>query len=145
MVSTIKTALQVVDEICQVLAAVPAQVGLSGELRKVSRRTNSAKEDIVVSPVYLTSGQMQRGTFNVNIHVPNLENQASGNSMMVDSYQPNLERMEAIAQACISALNETYLFDCMVDLGNAGEPLRDGDNWVYNLSITYYSPRVNED
>lgn len=140
---TIKTALQVVDEICQVLAGVPAEVSLTGELRKELRRQGSSKEDIVVSAVYLSSNDPQIGTFNVNIHVPNLAGQTAGNPMQVDNTQPNLARMEQIAQACVAQLNDNYLFDSLVALGNGGEPMRDGDNWVYNLSVTYYAPRVD--
>lgn len=140
---SIKTALEVVDEIYQVLSGVPSAVALTGELRKQLRRQGSAKEDIVVSAVYLSSNNPQVGTFNVNIHVPNLAGQTAGNPMQLDNTQPNLARMEQIAQACISRLNENYLFDSLVDLGNGGEPMRDGDNWVYNLSVTYYAPRVD--
>lgn len=140
---TIETAMQVVDKIITVLADVPTEVTLTGELRADLRRQGSNLEDIVVSAVYLSSNQMQVGTFNVNIHVPTLKGLPAIPPNQLDNTQPNRARMEQIAQACVAKLNENYLFDCMVDLGNGGEPIRDGNNWFYNLSVTYYSPRVD--
>lgn len=124
---------------CLVSAGVAGSVGLTGDIRIGLRSQGSTKEDVVISSLALTDGQIQEGVFNVNIHVPNLVGQQANNPMQVDNTQPNLDRMEQIAQACVQALNETYLFDSLIDLDGTGLVVRDGTGWFLNICVHYYS------
>lgn len=142
---TIQTAKDAMDAIKQVLeeADVASQVGLTGELRILSRRLNSTKEDIVINTSNLSADQLQNGTFNVNIHAPNLTGQTSGNPTMTDNTQPNLDRLYEIGNAIVAILNEVWLFGSDFCVDNGVEPARDDKDWYVNIRIKYRALRMD--
>lgn len=142
---TILTAIDAMEHIKATLesANIASQVGLTGEIRTLSRRLNSMKEDIVINTIVFTSEQVQEGFFNVNTHTPNLTGQVAGNPTMTDNTQPNLERMYEIGNAVVSALNEVWLFDSFFSIDNGAEPARDDKDWYINIKVRYYALRID--
>lgn len=137
-----KTSIEVMEEIRTVLVSslLPESVELTGSIRLGVRKQGSGLEDIVINCLALTTDDVQEGVFNVNIHVPNLAGQTAGNPMQVDNTQPNLARMEQIAQACVQVLNERWECSSLIDLASAGMLVRDGPGWFYNIRVQYFSP-----
>lgn len=120
-------------EVCALLkdliTPVVSAVELEGDVRLYNRRFQSRTEDIVIKPLVFDARQTQRGIFLINIHVPNLINQQGGGSG-VDNTQPNLERMEEIAQAIYPVLETEN-----TSLYKTGELTPDGQNWFYSIHV----------
>lgn len=142
---TIKTAMDAMEEIKLALdnSYHISTVGLTGEIRILSRKLNSTKEDIIINTVTVNAGQIQEGLFNVNVHMPNLKGQPSENPTMVDNTQPDLTRMIEIGNAAIDTLNEVWQYDSHFSIDNAGEPIRDDKEWFLNILVRYYALRTD--
>ncbi|CVK17257.1 hypothetical protein Ga0061079_1344 [Apibacter mensalis] len=97
-----RTNIEVIDLIYQILK--PLEEGLSGGIYKIQRPANSNKEDIVINSLILASGDIQKGTFNINIHVPDLlikfKNQTQN--------QPDLKRLKELNKLVKSKIDEIY-------------------------------------
>lgn len=130
---TFKRSLITAEEVCQEIISLigsVADLGVSGEVRTMTRRFQSKLEDVIVSPLVFDAEQVQRGVFLINIHVPNLLNQQGGGSG-VDNTQPNMVRFEEIASIIRAKVDETE----SISLLTPGELIPDGQNWFYSIQV----------
>jgi len=101
-----KSALDAVDIIYQVVASSPLKTAINGTVNKLKRPTGSTKEDIVINSIVLGDTNFQEGVFNVNIYVPNLSIQKSS--------LPNTARLRELALLAMPLLQEVsgddYIF-----------------------------------
>jgi len=145
MKKTIKTAIEAIEDINNVLVSkgVAETVNLTGQIRNTNRVLDSDKEDIVTNCLYFDAEQFQGGEFNINIHVPNLENQPSDNPTVIDNTQPNLSRMQEIAEAVIAALDYYHGPDFSLYVSRPGELTPEGKNWFFNIRTQYNTVRLD--
>ncbi|MDM8174785.1 hypothetical protein QT327_10520 [Olivibacter sp. 47] len=143
MDKTIKTAFDGINEIYQVFIAgnFAATTGLTGQVSKQSRMLNSKMEDVVISCLVLSAEQIQDGIFNVNIHVPNLENLPSGIPNAVDNTQPNYDRLNELGSAAIELLDDSWLYNSHFYLERAGEIIPESKGHFFNIRIRYHALR----
>lgn len=87
---------------------------ISGKIYKDKRPVGSAKEDIVINALPMTSEFLQNGVFNVNCYVPYISIKIDG----VDQNMPNNVRLEAIAKAVYPVLEEVYKDDFNLEVDN---------------------------
>lgn len=135
----LKTAIQSLDDVIQVLemADVKTNTGMTGDIRKFIRVLNSKNEDIVLNCPTSSAEQITENIININVHVPNLQNQPSGSPNSVDNAQPNELRMREIGDYVMEVLDGYRGHDFMIHLNSAGEVIPDGKNWYYNIVIWY--------
>lgn len=135
-----KTAIEQVEDVFGLLN-VPSVTGLlgDGQLIRFKRPTRSKECDIVVNSLSLSNRPLQKGTINVNIHVPSSEH-ARYNGI-ADAEQPNIPKMIALQNVVIPILEANYTgLDFHIDLENCSEPMQDADKtWYLNLRVNYYS------
>lgn len=130
---TFKRSLITAEDVCQEIISLigsATDLGVSGEVRTMTRRFQSKLEDVIVSPLVFDAEQVQRGVFLINIHVPNLLNQQGGGSG-VDNTQPNMVRFEEIASIIRAKIDETE----SISLRTPGELIPDGQNWFYSIQV----------
>lgn len=137
--------MDAMEEIKEVLdnSSFVVDTGLTGEVRLLSRRLNSTKEDVIINTIAFSAGQVQEGYFNVNIHLPNLLNQPSGNPTIIDNTQPNIDRLNELGRAAIDILNEVWLYDSDFSVDSAAAPRRDDKDWYLNIVIKYKALRMD--
>lgn len=129
-----RTNIEVIDLIYQILK--PLEEGLSGGIYKIQRPANSNKEDIVINSLILASGDIQKGTFNINIHVPDLliklENQVQN--------QPDLKRLKELNKLVKSKIDEIYNedYNLFVIWENTLKDI-DAKNHYINIRIQFIS------
>jgi len=76
------------------------KTALSGGIYTTDRPDNSEKEDITVNTITVTGDSPQRGTSNVNIHVPDLKPNIGGQ----EQRKENRERLHQLTTLVISIL-----------------------------------------
>ena len=76
------------------------KTAISGGIYTTDRPDNSDKEDITVNTITVNSGSPQRGTSNVNIHVPDLILKVKGQ----EQRKADRERLKQITEMVISIL-----------------------------------------
>ncbi|MDR1459790.1 MAG: hypothetical protein LBI60_06220 [Bacteroidales bacterium] len=79
------------------------KAAISGGIYTTNRPDNSDKEDITVNTITVTGDKPQRGTSNVNIHVPDLKLNIKGQ----EQRKCNRERLKQITYLVISILETT--------------------------------------
>ncbi|AUD00936.1 hypothetical protein [Spirosoma pollinicola] len=85
--------------------SVTALTGLvTGSLYKMSRPNGSTLEDIVINGLPVNGSQVQLGTANVNIYVPDLLITVGGNSQPV----PDTARLEYLEGQAATILSESF-------------------------------------
>lgn len=67
-----KSDIDIKDDIYNHIKGSELEKAVSGVLRKTVRPVNSNKEDIVISVLANTNGQIQQSFVNVNIYVPDV-------------------------------------------------------------------------
>jgi hypothetical protein len=123
-----KTAPEVIDILFDLLKNVP----VSGSVRKLKRDVNSTKEDIVINALPVTGNMIQRGTLNVNIHVPDLTVNMGG---QVQSH-PDFTRLTELARTVTDILKDFYHETYNIWIGN--QSILDEPNSHYvNLKIEF--------
>jgi len=107
---TIKTDLDAMNDIRVLLedAGIPALI--TGEIRIIQRRLDSAKEDCVINTLLWDADQFQGGVFNINFHVPNLSGQVGENPTTVDKTQPDVDRMGELGKIAVAALDDHHVY-----------------------------------
>ncbi len=129
----LKRTLITAEGVCQEIISLignATELGISGEVRSMTRRFQSKLEDVIVSPLVFDAQQVQRGVFLINIHVPNLLNQQGGGAG-VDNTQPNKTRFEEIADKIRAKVDETE----NISLSTPGELIPDNENWFYSIQV----------
>lgn len=79
----IKSDIDIKDDVFNFIKGSALVNEVSGKLRKTKRPADSDEEDIVISVLENTSGQMQEAFVNVNIYVPDniRDNQSEENTI----------------------------------------------------------------
>lgn len=76
------------------------KAAISGGIYTTDRPDNSEKEDITVNTITVTGSMPQRGTSNVNIHVPDLQAKIKGQ----EQRKADKERLRQVTALVISIL-----------------------------------------
>ena len=106
---------------------------ITGGIYADDRPDNSQLIDIVVNSLGVTNRQFQKGSGNVNVHVPNLP---SGRKDSV--------RLRSISKALKPYLDAQFRDTFHTDIDDGGALLQDTDgSWFYNIPINYYSLQEN--
>lgn len=137
---SIKTAISAMNDIKEALemADVKTNTSLNGEIRILSQKLNSDKEDIVINTIVANAEQVSEGVFNINIHVPNLKSQPSGVPNAIDNTQPNIVRMNDIGSVVMDVIEGFRGYDFFISLDSSGEVIPDGSKWYYNIVVRYF-------
>ncbi|QBQ41205.1 hypothetical protein E2P86_08560 [Sphingobacterium psychroaquaticum] len=143
---TLKTAVGAMGDIKSVLelADVVTNTSMTGEIRLLSQKLNSEKEDIIVNTIVSNAEQVTEGVFNINIHVPNFKNQSTGVPNAVDNTQPNIARMEEIGSYVMKVVDGFRGFDFIIHLDSGGEVIPNGNKWYYNIVVRYFYLRKDK-
>lgn len=106
---------------------------ITGDIYADDRPDNSQLIDIVVNSLGITNRQQQKGSGNVNIHVPNLP-----------SGRKDSRTLRTITKALKPHLDTQFRETFHTDIEDAGALLQDTDGtWFYNIPINYYSIQTN--
>lgn len=108
-----KTTLEVIDIIWQLLNGSPLADAITGGVYKNLRPLNTAKEDVVINCLPVNNAQLQQGVANVNIHVPNLILNVNG---VQDKTQPNHARLQLLTGLAIQELLNVWEGDYNLDI-----------------------------
>lgn len=126
----LKTTLDAVDVIYDMLDSINLRSIISGDLYKYdSRPADSEKEDIVVNAITVAEGLIQNGVCNVNIHVPDLK-KTNGNAL----YDvPDEDRLKTILNKVVECLGK-----------NHGRSFKNGNSYISNISNPIKEPELHE-
>lgn len=137
-----KTGLDMVNDAFGILNVPDITTVITGNLYKLARPKNSKVEDIVINALPLTAEQLQKGVFNVNIHVPNLKNVVIGG--VTDETQPDVTRLGQIGKIVVEKLRDVVGNDFHFNADNSGYPIKDEDDtWYLNVRVSYYAVQTN--
>jgi len=81
------------------------KAAISGGIYTTDRPDNSTKEDITINTITVNGSMPQRGTSNINIHVPDLKINISGQ----EQRKADRERLRKISNMVISILEPTII------------------------------------
>jgi len=95
-----KTTFDILTILYKALDGSALKSAISGGIHKLSRPTGSKVEDVVINSLPITGGQLQRGTANVNIYVPDKE---TGHDR-----GPDTLRMATLSQIALTAIQDHY-------------------------------------
>lgn len=131
------SALDMITDAYKILNHVDLTSIITGDLYKLVRPKNSVLEDVVINALPISSEQFQKGVFNVNIHVPNLQTTIDGKP---DNSIPNTERMQGIARIVLDLLGDVVQDGYRIFAENGGNPIRDieDNSWFLNIRFNYY-------
>lgn len=115
---------------------------VSGNLFRLQRPINSAKEDVVINSLTMDRDDVQNGVLNVNIYVPNKSITVGG---ITDKTQPNTTRLEELSNISNTVLgngNEVWSEDGSISFNIQQDVIfADENNQHYiNFRIEFYSP-----
>ena len=132
-----KSGIDMVQQAIAQLSVPEIQSLIDGVILPYRRPKGSTKTDIVVNSISLSNEPLQQGTFNINVHVPNLKN-AKFNGIL-DDQQPEVPKLKLISDAIVPLFDANWQFDYNTDL----EPpiaIQDSDgSWYMNIRVNYYS------
>ncbi|MCL7987730.1 hypothetical protein M8998_07250 [Sphingobacterium sp. lm-10] len=133
----LKSSVDGMEDVKLVLFSAGIADMLSGEIRLLQRKLNSAKEDCVINTLIWDADQVQGGILNVNFHVPNLTGQRGDNPTAVDNTQPNIPRLHELGKVAATALDGFEGFDFSLKLRDPGQVDNHGNQWIYNIQVEY--------
>lgn len=87
-----KTTLDIVNILFGIINTSPLKTAINGGVYKFQRPDKSTKEDVVINAVSSDAEIIQRGVYNINIHVPSVTQTIDG----VQQKLPNTARMDAL-------------------------------------------------
>ena len=118
-----KTTLDIVTILYTKIKGSALEAAISGGLYKYQRPTDSTVEDIVVNVITTDAEMIQRGSFNVNIHVPK-----------APDGMPNSARLSALSSIAAPLLIEGYgeKYNFWIESQSI---FQDEDNWYTNFRI----------
>lgn len=115
---------------------------VSGNLFRLQRPINSAKEDVVINSLTMGYEDVQDGVLNVNIYVPNKSITVGG---LTDNTQPNTTRLDEVSSILNTIFNNgnevwnedgSVCFKIQQDMIFADE----NNQHYINFRIEFYSP-----
>jgi hypothetical protein len=136
-----KTTLDTVDIVWQLLDASALKDDLSGAIFKHRRPVASDKEDVVVNSLAVNNTQLQQGLVNVNIYVPNLSitvNEAT------DGSQPDHVRLKELASMACGILDDNWDLDFNFDVQQQVVIMDEETKEHYiNIRLNFYSINIS--
>lgn len=133
----LKNSIQACEEVKAVLSVFDIESVITGGIYTASRPLGNTKEDIVINSVYFDADQVQTGFLNINIHVPNMNNQAVGNPTAIDNTQPNVSRYKEIAAIVVTVIEGDISKDFSISLRDSGELEGYKNDWYFNIGVEY--------
>ena len=116
------------------------KAAISGGIYTTDRPDNSEKEDITVNTITVTGSMPQRGTSNVNIHVPDLQAKIKGQ----EQRKANKERLRQITTLVISILEAARVEGLLFWVANQTTIKEPETNQHYtNLRIEWNICKIN--
>jgi hypothetical protein len=137
---SMKTTLELVNIIWQVLTVSPVKEEITGGIFKHIRPLNSEKEDVVINSLPNLNTDLSQAVVNVNVFVPNKTQNLNGAQ---DNSQPDAARLEELAGMATDALKDQWGDDYNFDVQQS-VLIRDeeGGSWYYNIRLNFYSINV---
>jgi hypothetical protein len=135
-----KTTLELVNIIWQVLTVSPVKEEITGGIFKHIRPLNSEKEDVVINSLPNLNTDLSQAVVNVNVFVPNKTQNLNGAQ---DTSQPDAARLEELAGMATDALEDQWGDDYNFDVQQS-VLIRDeeGGSWYYNIRLNFFSINV---
>lgn len=99
-----KTVFAVLKILYQMLSSSPLNEAITGEVYKLQRPAGSALEDVVINTLPLSGDQIQRGTANVNVYVPDLKTMVASKPLSM----PDTARLDLLTELAITMLEQRY-------------------------------------
>ncbi|MBN8821274.1 MULTISPECIES: hypothetical protein [unclassified Spirosoma] len=99
-----KTGLDALTILYQLIADSALKTAISGGVYKLKRPLGSQLEDIVLNALPFNADQVQIGTINANLYVPNLKEKIGGKEQEV----ADLARMQELVNLATSLFAEHY-------------------------------------
>lgn len=131
-----KDSLDMVEEVYELVNIPIVNDAIDGVVMKYQRPFKSIKTDVVVNAIALGDEAYQSGSFNINIHAPNLVTKFDD---VTDNKQPNIPKFKQV-WGIIKPLLEVGSFeDCNI-YPKPMELYQDADgSWYANIKVDYYS------
>ncbi len=98
-----KTTLDLVDLVYEVLKTSSLKSSITGKVYEYQRPVNSNVEDVVINSLPITNDQLQEAIVNVNVFVPNLEVEETGD---ISRQVPNITRLKTLAGLAVQNLTD---------------------------------------
>lgn len=137
-----KTGLEMIYDCFSILDVPEVRDIINGDIYFLERPKNSVLEDIVINALPITNDQLQKGVFNVNIHIPNLENVVINGE--ADETQPNIVKLMTVNKVVVELLADVVGESFHFSAQNGGYPIRDSDlTWYMNIRVDYYAVQPN--
>lgn len=132
-----KTNIDMVNDAYKRLNTSGVRSLIDGVLIRYKRPKDSKKTDIVVNSISISNTQTQQGTFNINVHVPNLAGVKFDG--IADPNQPDIDKLTTISNFIIPLFDTNWQYDYHTDL-EPPVPIQDSDGtWFMNIRVNYYS------
>ena len=137
-----KTSFDMITDAYRLLNVVELTSIITGDLYKLERPKNSTVEDIVINALPISAEQFQKGIFNVNIHVPNINATIGGQP---DNTMPDMERMQGIANIVLKIIGDVVQDGYRIFADNGGYPIKDVQDrsWYLNIRFNYLHFQFN--
>lgn len=130
-----KTGLQVAQDVRSLINLPVVTSAISGKIYPIKRSINSRLVDIVIGIQGLDNEQLQQGTVNVNVFVPNL---------ISDSSMPDLATLDKLSALLSPLLDGQYRQEFHTKVGSPPIVYQDTDGSHFlNIKVDYYSIQTN--
>lgn len=99
-----KTAIDAIDIVYKALIDSALKTSISGSIETVTRPLGSKLEDVVINSLTVFGDLVQRGFVNVNVYVPDIQVNISGQNQNV----ANTARLKTLSAIAATALKDHY-------------------------------------
>lgn len=134
-----RTTLQMVDVVFALVTGIVTG-RITGGVYEDERPNGSTNEDVVINALPVTGDMVQVGYVNVNVYVPDLEINVSGDSQN----KPNHDRLSELATLIITDLAEHHLTDGKIEMVLQGVVKEPNTNQHFiNIRYKFTSYQLN--
>jgi hypothetical protein len=137
-----KTTLDVLTILYQLLLASSLPSQITGKVRKGERPAASELEDIVVNTLPIQNDNLQRTVANVNVYVPSLQMEENG----IQTQKPDYARLDELVDLLLPILKDVReKRDYYLDWQQVSQPIKDesSNSYFINIRIDFYAFNVN--
>jgi hypothetical protein len=133
-----RTTIDAINLLYTRIAASDLKLALTGDVYKEDApiNMNVEKENVVINGLGINNEQLQKGTFNVNIFVPDLDITVEG----ISQKARNDERFKELTDIAIEVVDEYWMSDCYFTVQQHNllfdETLK---QWFSNIRVEFYS------
>lgn len=124
-----KNTLDAIDILYDLIDVDELKSLITGNVYNGDRPADSKFEDVTINAITLGDGNIQRGTLNVNCHVPDLQIKTPDLVYRIKNH----DRLKLIISTALTILN-----------GNRGTFWKDGRLWVSNISGPIAQPEIHQ-